>query len=106
MPNITIYHAITYTDQTIDSRRYLCPTYRGIRRSFVLPPAPRNTGPPLIFTRANKTEAMYGARCTQTLKLSEVQLSRLRTTFHTLPLFYLRAYARKNYVTVEIQPNM
>ena len=29
-------------------------------------------------------------------KLSEVQLLRLRVTFHTLSLFYLRAYGRKN----------
>ena len=33
---------------------------------------------------------------------AEAQLSRLRVTFHTLPLFYLRAFARKNYPTVEI----
>ena len=26
----------------------------------------------------------------------EVQLLRLRATFHALPLFYLRTYARKN----------
>ena len=31
-----------------------------------------------------------------------VQLLRLRATSHTFPLFYLRAYARKNYATVEI----
>ena len=42
-------------------------------------------------------------------KLSEVQLLRLRATFHALPLFYLRAYifltyARKNYATLEINP--
>ena len=43
------------------------------------------------------------------VKLSEVQLLRLRATFHTMPLFYLRtlilrAYARKNYAIVEIYP--
>ena len=37
------------------------------------------------------------------------QLSRLRVAFQTLPLFHLRteilrAYARKNYATVEIDP--
>ena len=42
-------------------------------------------------------------------KLSEVQLLRLRATFHGLPLFYLRTYifltyARKNYATLEINP--
>ena len=42
-------------------------------------------------------------------KLSEVQLLRLRATFHALPLFYLRTYifltyARKNYATLEINP--
>ena len=31
-----------------------------------------------------------------------VQLLRLRATSHTLLLFYLRAYARRNYATVEI----
>ena len=43
------------------------------------------------------------------VKLSEVLLLRLRATFHTLPLFYLRTeilrtYARENYATVEINP--
>ena len=45
------------------------------------------------------------------VKFSEVQLLLLRATFQTLPLFYLRsqrqflrAYARKNYTTVEIHP--
>ena len=42
-------------------------------------------------------------------KLSEVQLLRLRATFHALPLIYLRTYifltyARKNYATLEINP--
>ena len=42
-------------------------------------------------------------------KLSEVQLWRLRATFHALPLFYfltviLRTYARKNYAALEIHP--
>ena len=42
-------------------------------------------------------------------KLSEVQILRLRATFHALPLFYLRTYifltyARKNYATLEINP--
>ena len=42
-------------------------------------------------------------------KLSEVQLLRLRATFHELPLFHLRTYilrtyARKNYATLEINP--
>ena len=41
------------------------------------------------------------------LKLIEVQLLRLRASFHALPLFYLRAqslraYAVKNYAAVEI----
>ena len=40
----------------------------------------------------------------------EVQLFRLHVTFHTSPLFYLRAqnlrgYARKNYATVKIPLN-
>ena len=44
------------------------------------------------------------------VKLREVLLLRLRATFHTMPLFYLRTlflrtYARKNYVTVEINSN-
>ena len=37
-----------------------------------------------------------------TLKLNLAQLLGLRVTFYTLSLFYLRAYARKNYATVEI----
>ena len=43
------------------------------------------------------------------LKLSEVQLLRLRATFYALPLFYLRkvyAAARKNYATLEIHPKV
>ena len=45
------------------------------------------------------------------VKLKEVLLLRLRATFDTLLLFYLRAqilrtYARKNYATVEINPNV
>ena len=62
------------------------------------------------FTRANKIEAMYERpqvnvkvepRSTFTLNL--------RVAFHTLPLFYLhalilRAFARKNYATLEIKP--
>ena len=40
-------------------------------------------------------------------KLNLAQLSRLRVAFHTLHLFHLRelilrAFARKNYLTVEI----
>ena len=45
------------------------------------------------------------------VKLSEVQLLLLSATFQTLPLcylrsqrYFLRAYARKNYVTEEIHP--
>ena len=43
-------------------------------------------------------------------ELSEVHLLRLRETFHALSLFYLRTqilrtYARKNYATMEINPN-
>ena len=41
----------------------------------------------------------------QTSKLREVQLLRLRLTFHTLSLSYLRAFARKNHAIVEIHPN-
>ena len=37
----------------------------------------------------NKTEVSYGV-LTLNVKLSEVLLLRLRATFHTLPLFYLR----------------
>ena len=45
------------------------------------------------------------------MKLKEVLLLRLRATFDTLLLFYLRTqilrtYARKNYATVEINPNV
>ena len=29
---------------------------------------------------------------------------RLRVVFHTLPLFHLRAFARKNYAIVEVNP--
>ena len=41
------------------------------------------------------------------VKVSEIQLSLLRVTFHTMSLFYLRAqnlraYGRKNYTAVEI----
>ena len=47
----------------------------------------------------------------QTLKSNLAQLSRLRVTFHTLPFFHLRtqilpAFSRKNYATVEINPDM
>ena len=43
------------------------------------------------------------------MRVTEVQLLRLRATFHALPLFYLRmeilrAFARKNYATLEINP--
>ena len=43
-------------------------------------------------------------------ELSEVHLLCLRETFHALSLFYLRTqilrtYARKNYATMEINPN-
>ena len=43
------------------------------------------------------------------MKLSEVQLLRLRATVDALPLFYLQTYilhkyARKNYAAVEINP--
>ena len=38
-------------------------------------------------------------------KLSEVRLLCLRPTFHALPVLHLRTYARKNYATLEINPN-
>ena len=43
------------------------------------------------------------------MRVTEVQLLRLRAAFHALPLFYLRmeilrAFARKNYATLEISP--
>ena len=58
------------------------------------------------FNHVNKVEARYKA-LSLNVKLSEVQLLRLRATFHTLPLPYLltqiiRTYARKHYTTVEI----
>ena len=39
------------------------------------------------------------------MNVNLAQLLRLRVTFHTLPLFYLRAYSRKNYARVEIHLN-
>ena len=58
------------------------------------------------FTRVNKIEAMYG-RSRVNVKVERGQLLHLRVTFHTLPLFYsraynLRAYLRESYVTMEI----
>ena len=44
----------------------------------------------LKFTRVNEIEAMY-ERPRVNEELSDVQLLPLRVTFHTLPLFYLRA---------------
>ena len=38
-------------------------------------------------------------------KLSEVQLFRLRSPFHALPLLHFRTYARKKYAKLEINPN-
>ena len=38
----------------------------------------------------------------ETQKLNLAQLLRLCLTVDTLPLFYFRAYPRKNYATVEI----
>ena len=60
---------------------------------------------PVKFTRVNEIDAMYGrSRVSDdyTLKLNLAQLLGLRVTFYTLSLFYLRAYARKNDATVEI----
>ena len=62
----------------------------------------------LKFNHVNKIEARYKVLRLK-VKLSEVLLLRLRATFHTLPLFYLRTYmlrtyARKKYATVEINP--
>ena len=48
----------------------------------------RGFPPSRNFTRVNKIEAMYEK---PRVNLSEVQLLRLRGTFRTLPLFYLRA---------------
>ena len=61
------------------------------------------------FNQVNKIEARYKL-LRLNVKLSEILLLRLRATFHTLPLFYLRTqilrtYAWKNYATVEINPN-
>ena len=36
------------------------------------------------------------------VKVKQGSTLRLRVTFHTLPLFYLRAYAQKKYAKVEI----
>ena len=44
----------------------------------------------LKFTRVNEIEAMYERPLVKE-ELSDVQLLPLRVTFHTLPLFYLRA---------------
>ena len=60
------------------------------------------------FNHVNEMEARYKVPSLNE-KLSEVQLLRLRATFHALPLFYLRTeifrtYARKNYATLEINP--
>ena len=38
------------------------------------------------------------------VKVEPRQLLRLRVAFHTLPLFYLRAFARKNYASMKINP--
>ena len=60
------------------------------------------------FTRVNKLETMYRSSHAN-VKLNIAQLSRIRVAFHTLPLFYLcaeilRAFPRKNYAKVEINP--
>ena len=44
---------------------------------------------------------MEGCACTKKLDLAQL----LRADFHTLLLFYLRAYARKNYETVDTHRN-
>ena len=44
---------------------------------------------------------MEGRACTKMLNLAQL----LRAYVHTLLLFYLRAYARKNYETVDIHRN-
>ena len=60
------------------------------------------------FNDVNNIEARYNV-LRLNVKLSEVQLLRLRATVHALSLFYLRTsilrrYAPKNYTTVEIIP--
>ena len=37
-------------------------------------------------------------------KVNLAKLLGLRASFHTIPLFYLRSYVRKNYATVKIHP--
>ena len=60
------------------------------------------------LNHVNKIEARWKVLSLNE-KLSEVQLLRLRATFHALPLFclqtqILRTYARTNYATLEINP--
>ena len=46
---------------------------------------------------------MYGrSRVNVKVHLNLAQLLLLRVAFHTLPLFHLRMFAKKNYATVEI----
>ena len=54
-----------------------------------------------VGTRVNKTEETY-RRSRVNVKVEPRSTLRLRVTFDTLPLLYLRAYPRKNYATVEI----
>ena len=59
-------------------------------------------------TRLNEIEAVYG-RSRVNVKVERGQLLHLRVTFHTLSLFYsrawnLRAYLRERYATMEIYP--
>ena len=65
------------------------------------------------FNHVIKIEARYKV-LRLNVKLSEVLLLRLRATFHKLPLFsrfanvnftHVRTYLRKNYATVEVNPN-
>ena len=53
------------------------------------------------FTRVNEIEAMLEKPFVN-VKVEQGSTLRLRVTFHTLPLFYLRAYAQKKYAKVEI----
>ena len=60
------------------------------------------------FNNVNNIEARYNV-LRLNVKLSEVQLLRLRATVHALSLFYLRTfslgrYAPKYYTAVEINP--
>ena len=51
------------------------------------------------LTRVNKIEAMYESRANEKNERGANLLS--GANFHKLPLFYLRAYVRKNGATVD-----